>query len=149
MMKNETFYYLCNLKDKVALQYTQLPEVWGNISGMAGLPYEEVRSLAWANQSDFGFLTTFDCIELGISEESMAIAKIGANNILWSEIRQKRDVMLSKTDIAVTSDLWDTYTAKTKKNIAEYRQALRDITKQDIDTIEWPNIPLSLSFIKL
>ena len=142
-------YYLCNLKEKIALQYMQLPNVFENISGMQDLPYDEVKNLSWANQPDYGFLTKEDCDNLNISLESLDLAKQGLNNTKWNEIRALRNKILIATDIAVLCDRWETYTDFDKKNIRDYRQALRDITKQDIDDIKWPDTPLCLDYIRV
>ena len=60
---------------------------------------------------------------------------------LAQQARSKRDTLLSRTDYYVMPD----YPA-TEEGLAEvktYRQALRDITKQDRfpDNIEWPVVP--------
>ena len=44
-MRNKNWYYLCDLVNKVATDMFQLPDVWGNITGMAQLTSEEVADL--------------------------------------------------------------------------------------------------------
>lgn len=58
--------------------------------------------------------------------------------LAWREVRQRRQIMLLKSDWTQLSDV----PLLTKDAWAEYRQALRDVTSQpDPFTIQWPKIP--------
>lgn len=61
------------------------------------------------------------------------------NRAKWEDIRAKRDILLSKSDILVTRAV----ESGTDVNpIRQYRQALRDITNQsDPFNIVWPSLP--------
>lgn len=56
-------------------------------------------------------------------------AKEKNNEILSAEIRHKRDILLKDTDKYVLPDF--PISEEQKAKVLEYRQALRDITKQD------------------
>lgn len=54
---NQKFYYLCDLKNRVALDYRQIPEVYGNITGLSDVDDATLSDLSWAGLTDRGFLT--------------------------------------------------------------------------------------------
>lgn len=60
---------------------------------------------------------------------------------LWKTVRKKRDELLTKTDWTQLSDA--PLSKATKKAYADYRQALRDITKTSTDPgfVVWPVDP--------
>jgi hypothetical protein len=61
----------------------------------------------------------------------------------WSQIRQQRNTLLTQSDWTVTApDLPESILDK-RVQWLEYRQALRDITKNTTDPtqIEWPQVP--------
>jgi hypothetical protein len=55
----------------------------------------------------------------------------------WDAIRQQRQPLLNESDWTQLSDA----PLLNKEAWVIYRQALRDITLQDIDTITWPTKP--------
>jgi hypothetical protein len=59
------------------------------------------------------------------------------------QIRAKRDYLLDISDKSVTSDRWEKYDEQTKREWADYRQALRDVTDQSTfpADVEWPIEP--------
>jgi hypothetical protein len=61
--------------------------------------------------------------------------------IFLSYIRTKRDALLAETDWAMVTDSKLSLELQAKVEI--YRQALRDITKQDPNNIVWPVNPLA------
>ncbi|MFZ6813531.1 DUF4376 domain-containing protein [Undibacterium sp. Rencai35W] len=71
---NTAFYYLCDLDKKVAIDYRQIPEVFGNITGMADLNDASLASLAWAKVPSLGFLKEPAALAAGISVASMTAA---------------------------------------------------------------------------
>lgn len=55
-------------------------------------------------------------------------------------VRAKRDALLKESDILVLPDRWATYTTVRQKQIADYRQALRDLPENITDPFKvvWP-----------
>ena len=137
-MRNQNWYYLCDLVNKVATDMFQLPDVWGNITGMAQLTSEEVADLGWAGLEGKGLLLEAAALDAGVSIESIAAAKeIGAIDC-GNQVRAKRDLLLSQSDWTQVADAPVDKTAW-----ATYRQQLRDISANEGFpwTIEWPTQP--------
>lgn len=63
--------------------------------------------------------------------------------IKWQKMREKRNELLKNSDYLVSPDLWEGYTSIMKKDLTDYRQALRDLPANitNIDNIEWPIKP--------
>lgn len=61
----------------------------------------------------------------------------------WAEIRDKRNYLLMTTDNLALSDRWPTFSPEKQKEIADYRQALRDLpgTITDPFNVTWPTPP--------
>jgi hypothetical protein len=60
------------------------------------------------------------------------------------EVREKRNELLSKSDVYVMSDRWDTYTDEKKTSLSLYRQKLRDVPQDfsdHLDNVFWPSMP--------
>jgi hypothetical protein len=59
------------------------------------------------------------------------------------KIRGHRNELLKASDIEVTIDKWENYSAETKDAWRMYRENLRNIpqTNQDLDNINWPINP--------
>ncbi len=137
-MRNQNWYYLCDLIDKVATDMFQLPEVWGNITGMAQLTSEEVADLSWAGLEGKGLLLEAAAIEAGVSAESLFTAKeIGATTC-GRQVREQRDLLLSASDWTQVAD------APVDKIVwSAYRQQLRDVSEQDGFPwiVNWPTKP--------
>lgn len=137
-MRNQNWYYLCDLADKVATDMFQLPEVWGNITGMAQLTSEDIADLGWAGQEGKGLLLEAAAVSAGVSSESIAAAKeIGAISC-GRQVKEKRDLLLLESDWTQVADAPVDKTAW-----ATYRQALRDISAQAGFpwTVDWPTQP--------
>lgn len=71
---NQKFYYLCDLKNRVALDFRQIPEVYGNITGLADADDETLADLSWAGLADRGFLTEAAANGFGMSNMPEAFA---------------------------------------------------------------------------
>lgn len=65
------------------------------------------------------------------------------NSFVSFRMKEKRDELLSKSDVYVVIDRWNNYTEKQKEDWTNYRQSLRDITTQKgfPYDIEWPSLP--------
>lgn len=147
-MSNTKWYYVCDLEQKKALELTQIPEVWGNITGMADLDDEALADLSWAQLPDRGFLTPEAAQAANIDAATISSALALGTELATQQVREKRDVLLSESDKSVTADRWDSYDEAAKKSIADYRQALRDITDQDPFTATFPVIPDELAYLR-
>jgi hypothetical protein len=137
-MRNQNWYYLCDLVNKVATDMFQLPDVWGNITGMAQLTSEEVADLGWAGLEGKGLLPEAAALDAGVSIESIAAAKeIGAIDC-GNQARNKRDLLLSQSDWTQVADA-----PVDKIAWATYRQELRDISAQTGFpwAVVWPTQP--------
>ena len=67
-------------------------------------------------------------------------------DVSWELVRAYRDAYLSKSDLWVLLDRYNTLTDSQKTELTTYRQALRDITKQtpaddSLSNITWPTKP--------
>jgi len=145
-MANSKWYYLCNLQDKVALEYTLIPAVWGNITGLSDASDETLADLAWSNNPNRGFLTPQAVSSAGITISASVTAL--ATEVAKELIRKKRSTLLAKTDADVTIDRWNSYTDEKKTTIATYRQALRDMTSTpDVFYPVYPAIPAGLEYL--
>jgi hypothetical protein len=61
---------------------------------------------------------------------------------LWRGVRDRRDTLLTQSDILVLPDRWAAYTDEKRTALSTYRQALRNITTQsDPSSIVWPTLP--------
>jgi hypothetical protein len=124
-MRNQNWYYLCDLVNKVATDMFQLPDVWGNITGMAQLTSEEVANLGWAGLDGKGLLLEAAALDAGVSIESIAAAKEIGAVACGNQARDKRDLLLSQSDWTQVADAPVDKTAW-----ATYRQELRNISAQ-------------------
>lgn len=147
-MANTKWYYLCDLEEKKAKDLTQIPKVWGNITGMADLDDTALADLSWAGHPHMGFLSLQAARDAGISELSITDASMVGTELAKQQIREKRDLLLNESDKAVTVDRWEGYSDETKQIIAGYRQALRDVTNQDPFNTVFPAIPDELAYLR-
>ena len=145
---NTNWYYRINLADKTAIEYTQIPEVWGNCSGLSSSSDETLADMNWAGHNE-GFLSSSAALALGVSQTELDRVLPVAREVAKAIIRKKRNTLLDASDKAVTIDRWEGYSAEVKSNIAAYRQALRDITTSDsLFNPTWPTIPTELDYLR-
>ena len=64
----------------------------------------------------------------------------------WSQIRNKRDQLLSQSDLAVLPDRWMSYTPEQQKAWSDYRMELREVPQKFVDPREvvFPTPPESI-----
>lgn len=147
-MTNPNWYYEISLKDRVALRYTKLPEFYGNMGSVHEMTDATLADLSFAVK-DRGFLRHDVAIKAGIEQTTMKKARDAAREIALEDIRDQRDHLLSVTDVAATVDRWNAMDVVQQYKVTEYRQLLRDITKQpDIFNIKWPDLPAELDFVR-
>lgn len=147
-MANTKWYYLCDLEEKKAIELTQIPEVWGNITGMSDLDDAALADLSWGGHADRGFLSKEAAEQAGVSTASLNAALALGTEVAKEQVRDKRDLLLNESDKAVTVDRWEGYSDETKQIIAGYRQALRDVTNQDPFNTVFPAIPDELAYLR-
>lgn len=146
-MKNPNWYYHCDLKNFTALEYRQLPEFYGNMGSVHDLTDETLADLSFVVENR-GFLREGDAVLKGIDSETMRTAREAARAFVLSILRDQRDHLLMLTDQAAASDRWEKMDAVSKRKVGVFRQALRDITTQDIFNVVWPQLPLELNTIR-
>jgi|688.fasta_scaffold622789_2 hypothetical protein len=145
---NTNWYYRINLADKTAIEYTQIPEVWGNCSGLNAASDETLADMNWAGHNE-GFLSSSAALAQGVSQAELDRVLPLAKEVAKAIIRKKRNTLLDASDKAITIDRWEGYSAETKTIISSYRQALRDITtSDDLFSPAWPTIPTELDYLK-
>lgn len=148
-MSNANWYLLCNTATKRAVDLMQVPEVWRNTTGMLELNEEALSTMdSWSSQKDEIFATPAMARSLGIDGESIdAVLKITAETVSnW--IRSMRDPLLAETDKVTVPDRWKNFDIVEKQDIEEFRQALRDIPKQDPFNVVWPAIPEAVRYVR-
>lgn len=136
-MKNEKWYYRCNLETKVAENYEQIGPTWLNVTGMEELPDEVLADMSWTG-NPIGFLSEAAAEELGVT--GLQEVKSTALDVAKKALRDKRETLLKDTDVLVLPDRWEDYSVEKKTEIAVYRQTLRDITNTDNPfEVVWPS----------
>lgn len=145
---NTNWYYRINLADKTAIEYMQIPEVWGNCSGLNSSDDATLADMNWAGHNE-GFLKLEAALALGVPQSELDKVMPVAREVAKSVIRKRRDQLLDASDKAVTIDRWESYSPEIKAEISAYRQALRDFTNtEELFYPTWPAIPDSLDFLK-
>ncbi|MDK3165621.1 tail fiber assembly protein [Aeromonas caviae] len=81
----------------------------------------------------------YACSILGIVDKDKETVR---NEILWYEVRTRRDALIAATDWTQVPDA--VISAEKKAEFAAYRQALRDIpqTFKKPDEVDWPPVPV-------
>lgn len=136
-------YFTCNLTQKEAFQYGDVPETYGNLTGMKMLSEEKLRDLAWAGMPGTGFIREDLVQTLGISAFSIKQALTVAQQGQRLKVIATRDFKLADSDKYVVIDRWSRYTLEQQNQVAAYRQALRDIGSSVTDwfNVVWPVLP--------
>jgi len=142
----QTIYYLIDKAEKKILQIGPLPQTWENISGLNEGMGEALSDLSWAGHVNKGFLTEPQALEVGISADDIDVCKNGLKDMVWQEVRQFRNNLISQIrwrverhydELALGLNVTENVVP-----ILQYIQALRDITKQaDPMNLVWPEIP--------
>lgn len=146
-MKNNKWYYRVNLETKKIIEYTQIPDVWNNCSGLSSSDDDTLADLNWAGHNQ-GFLSKEAAILAGVSSTEITRMQGLVDEVHKEIVRKKRDILLLQSDKAVMPDRWETYSDEKKTGISNYRQALRDITNSvNINNITWPSLPAGLEYL--
>jgi hypothetical protein len=149
-MQNKKWYYRINLQNLTAIEYTQILDSWGNVSGLNATSLVDEATIAdmnWAGHNE-GFLSKEAALAKGVTQAELDRVMPVAVEVGLIFLREKRDILLSASDRAVVIDRWETYTQEQKTTISTYRQALRDITTTgDVFNPTWPAIPEIMDFL--
>ena len=146
-MKNSKWYYRVDLESKLILDYSQIPDVWNNCTGLSSSDDSTLADLSWTGYNQ-GFMSKEAAIEFGVASSEFDRMNSLVLEIRKADLRKKRDILLAHSDKAVMLDRWETYSAEKKAGISAYRQQLRDITNIDsIDSIAWPSLPQGLEYL--
>jgi hypothetical protein len=134
-----TIYYCIHKGTNKPVLAGRVPEVWGNISGLADVRGADLEDLTWAGYPDHGFLTEDQATTRGVLREDLEASLTVAVRIEGAAVRAQRDKLLAAADWTQLSDVPE----ETKLAWAAHRQALRDITAQAGFpwTIDWPVAP--------
>ena len=73
--------------------------------------------------------------------ESVLAQEVYEKEAAWSDVRKKRNKLISVTDYTQVCD--SPFSAEKQSEFREYREALRQIPQlfEDIDSINWPTKP--------
>lgn len=138
-------YYCVEKTNKVALSAGPLPEVWGNITGMADISDGAAADLTWAGYPDHGFVTRETAVQLGISQESLNAAEAAFAAKSGIENAEKAKQLLVETDWCENLSVRNVNVIPHLTNTAEfdeYRLILRSIVVNQTSTVEqWPDKP--------
>lgn len=147
-MSNNNYYYLCDFDSKKVIDYIKLPSVWSNITGLNDSDDATVGDLNWAGHN-MGFLSKDNALAKGIPQSEIDKANLIGKEYALLDIRKKRQILLDASDKFVMPDRWEGYSSSEKTNIANYRQALRDMTEtpEPFNPV-WPVIPTELDFLR-
>lgn len=149
-MVNNNWYLICNIKNNIAIDLIQLPDEWRGITGLRNLPNPILAAIGELSTEAKGLtiIPVADGELLGIDKNSIKeILSIRHSDVLFW-VRGMRNLLINATDEITVSDRWNLFDVIGKKRITEYRQALRDITKQNLFQLTWPCIPPELDFIR-
>ena len=121
-------YYCINNQALTVLSYGELPETWGNITGMKDLSAADARDLTWAGYPEISFVNAAEALEIGISQADLDVGKAAGDAIQGDVVRVERDALLAATDWVVTKAI--ELGEPIPNNYVVYRKALRDMPTQ-------------------
>jgi hypothetical protein len=149
-MANAKWYVLCDKDQNVAVDLLQIPEVWREITGMQSLNDEQLAAIGQLSEGneEMTFLSIDTARSQGFNVDSIDLMISTRAPIIRDWIRSMRDPILALTDAFILADRWAKYDVVAQKDITQFRDALRDITKQNIFNIVWPAIPPELDVLR-
>lgn len=143
-----TIYYCVHKTSLAAISAGPLPDVWGNISGMADLSPADAADLTWAGYDDYGFYQRADALAFGVSQ-----ASIDAADATYALVRGEDNARRAKQEL-LDSD-WCEYPSVRDTSVFPhlangsdfdaYRLVLRAITVNNTPDVEtWPERPTAV-----
>lgn len=142
---NNEWYMVIDVSQKTAIDYIQLTDEWKGISGMHNLTDYQLATInEWSNEKRFILVSKEESRSLDVNTDSIDIIfdLCFPEYVAW--IRKLRDRLLECTDAYATADRWQTFDAVSKRNITNYRNALRDVTENLAYGEKWPSLPKEL-----
>jgi hypothetical protein len=129
-----------NLQFPMDTHGTQIPDGYARVyPGYVENPdynfsYKEVMPVL----VDGKFVQHWDVTVLTDEEKQNKLLSVG------TRVRASRDQLLQTSDVLVTADRWESYSAEKKTALSTYRQTLRDIPSQEgfPYSITWPTLPV-------
>lgn len=143
--------YLINKATKTVLYAGEVPEVYGNLTGLADVDYVVLQDLyaTWVfdEYKDLGFFTEADALARGVPQATLDTSRSAAWELKWSSYDDTRSQLIQ--DQRWRIDRFNDETAMNlppTENITPvlvYIQAIRDLptTNPDPYNIVWPTIP--------
>lgn len=149
-MRKDRWYLVCNRHEMVALTCIQLPDEWRDIPNMWERSEEELAAIyeTSVTAEALMILSVDAARSAGMQADSIDMAMMNSYDAAKAWVRTMRDPVLAATDLVTSSDRWTKLDAVARRNIANFRQALRDITKTDVFNLQWPEIPQELDYIR-
>jgi len=148
-MVNAKWYLLCDEVENVAVDLLQIPEAWRDIPDMLSLDDEKLATIGeWSDNPGMTFLSVEEARSRGFNVDSIDLLISVRAEAIRNWIRTMRDPILAMTDAFTVADRWATYDVVAQNDIAQFRTALRDLTKQNILSVVWPSIPSELDFLR-
>lgn len=149
-MRKDQWYFVCNREEMVAIACLQLPNEWRDIPNMWEKSDEELATIYEAGPSavQFQILTETAARSAGYQADSIDNAMMEAYEVAKEWVRAMRAPVLLATDMVVGNDRWPSLDVVARRNITDFRTALRNITNTDVFNLRWPSIPRELNFIR-
>jgi hypothetical protein len=143
--------YLINKETKDIRYAGEVPEVYGNITGLVGVDYAVLQDLhaTWdyPEYLHLGFFTEADALGLGVNPTNIEAARAAAWELKWNSLEATRSELIAAQRWRV-----DRYNDETALNlphveditpVLQYIQAIRDLPTAYPDpyNIVWPTVP--------
>lgn len=121
--------------------YTDTGEIQQSMNAPNMEPRELDPGISWVDVEDIDMTALSQYLIV----DGQVVAKPNIDELqaerMWSEVRLIRDRILMQTDWTENPSVQALHTDAWRTAWAAYRQALRDITEQDINNIVWPTPP--------
>jgi hypothetical protein len=148
-MANNKWYMICDTKKRIALDYLQLPAVWKDVTNMWDLTDEQLANISEISvYKDLTIISLDKAREQGFMADSIDYLLMVRSADYRAWVRSMRDATLAATDSAAGVDRFKMFDAVGQAAITRYREALRNITEQNLYAIQWPSLPPELDFVR-
>jgi hypothetical protein len=149
-MRKDTWYLICDREEMVAVNCLQLPNEWRDIPDMWEKSDEELARIYEVSPTaeQYTILTIDAARSAGIQVDSIDEMLMASYDAAKAWVRTMRDPVLLATDMVTGTDRWPSLDVVARRNITNFRQVLRDITRSNVYNLKWPEIPQELDFIR-
>lgn len=110
--------YSVYLPTKQCLSAGPVPEVWGSISGMQDLSYEDLADLSWAGYTDYAFLTREAALAIGVNAAELDAADEVYRRLQVPQKITARQARLGLLQLGMLDDM-ETYIASIQDSNAK------------------------------